>query len=89
MSTAPVLHNRPYYNTVFLSWMTKKKASVRYLRGCCRNKDTRWLLRENGFDALLKLKEFLPEVIISDLNMPKMSDLNFSRSSAVASRRFQ
>ena len=27
---------------------------------------------ENGFDALLKLKQFVPDVIISDLNMPKM-----------------
>lgn len=32
---------------------------------------------ENGFDALLKLKHFSPEVIISDLNMPKMSGFEF------------
>jgi CheY-like chemotaxis protein len=40
---------------------------------------------ENGFDALLKLKEFLPEVIISDLNMPKMSGFEFL---SVIRRRF-
>ena len=28
---------------------------------------------EDGFEALLQLKQFLPDVIISDLNMPKMS----------------
>ena len=28
---------------------------------------------ENGFDGLLKLKLLVPDVIISDLNMPKMS----------------
>ncbi len=32
---------------------------------------------ENGFEALLKLKQLLPEVIISDLNMPKMSGFEF------------
>jgi len=44
---------------------------------------------ENGFDALLKLKHLLPDVIISDLNMPQMSDLNFCRWFAVASPRSQ
>jgi CheY-like chemotaxis protein len=32
---------------------------------------------ENGFDALLKLREFLPDLVISDLNMPKMSGFEF------------
>jgi CheY-like chemotaxis protein len=32
---------------------------------------------EDGFDALLKLKRELPVVIISDLNMPKMSGFEF------------
>ena len=40
---------------------------------------------ENGFDALLQLKQFLPEVIISDLNMPKMSGFEFL---SVVRRRF-
>ena len=40
---------------------------------------------ENGFDALLKLKHFLPAVIISDLNMPKMSGFEFL---SVVRRRF-
>jgi CheY-like chemotaxis protein len=40
---------------------------------------------ENGFEALLKLKQFLPEVIISDLNMPKMSGFEFL---SVVRRRF-
>ena len=40
---------------------------------------------ENGFDALLKLKHFLPEVIISDLNMPEMSGFEFL---SVVRRRF-
>jgi CheY-like chemotaxis protein len=40
---------------------------------------------ENGFDALLKLKHFVPEVIISDLNMPKMSGFEFL---SVIRRRF-
>ena len=40
---------------------------------------------ENGFDALLQLKEFLPEVVISDLNMPKMSGFEFL---SVVRRRF-
>jgi CheY-like chemotaxis protein len=39
----------------------------------------------NGFDALLKLKEVVPEVIISDLNMPKMSGFEFL---SVVRRRF-
>jgi CheY-like chemotaxis protein len=40
---------------------------------------------EDGFDALLKLKQFLPDVIISDLNMPKMSGFEFL---SVVRRRF-
>lgn len=40
---------------------------------------------ENGFDALLKLKHFSPELIISDLNMPKMSGFEFL---SVIRRRF-
>ena len=40
---------------------------------------------ENGFDALLQLKHSLPEVIISDLNMPKMSGFEFL---SVVRRRF-
>ena len=40
---------------------------------------------ENGFDALLKLKESLPDVIVSDLNMPKMSGFEFL---SVVRRRF-
>jgi CheY-like chemotaxis protein len=40
---------------------------------------------ENGFDALLKLKHFSPEVIVSDLNMPKMSGFEFL---SVVRRRF-
>ncbi len=40
---------------------------------------------ENGFDALLQLKQFLPDVIISDLNMPKMSGFEFL---SVIRRRF-
>ena len=40
---------------------------------------------ENGFDALLKLKHFRPAVIISDLNMPKMSGFEFL---SVVRRRF-
>jgi CheY-like chemotaxis protein len=40
---------------------------------------------ENGFDGLLKLKHFLPAVIISDLNMPKMSGFEFL---SVVRRRF-
>ena len=40
---------------------------------------------DNGFDGLLKLKHFLPAVIISDLNMPKMSGFEFL---SVVRRRF-
>jgi CheY-like chemotaxis protein len=40
---------------------------------------------QNGFDALLKLKRFSPDVIISDLNMPQMSGFEFL---SVVRRRF-
>ncbi|HMJ23475.1 MAG TPA: response regulator [Terriglobales bacterium] len=40
---------------------------------------------QDGFDALLKLKQFLPDLIISDLNMPKMSGFEFL---SVVRRRF-
>ena len=40
---------------------------------------------ENGFDALLKLKHLLPDVIISDLNMPQMTGFEFL---SVVRRRF-
>lgn len=40
---------------------------------------------ENGFDGLLKLKKLVPDVIISDLNMPKMSGFEFL---SVVRRRF-
>ena len=40
---------------------------------------------ENGFDALLKLKTSVPNLIISDLNMPKMSGFEFL---SVVRRRF-
>jgi CheY-like chemotaxis protein len=40
---------------------------------------------QDGFDALLKLKQFLPDLIISDLNMPRMSGFEFL---SVVRRRF-
>jgi CheY-like chemotaxis protein len=40
---------------------------------------------EDGFEALLKLKDFVPDVIVSDLNMPKMSGFEFL---SVVRRRF-
>jgi CheY-like chemotaxis protein len=42
-------------------------------------------LAENGFDGLLKLKNLMPDVIISDLNMPGMSGFEFL---SVVRRRF-
>lgn len=40
---------------------------------------------EDGFEALLKLKQLVPDVIISDLNMPKMSGFELL---SVVRRRF-
>lgn len=40
---------------------------------------------EDGFDALLHLKRVLPDVIVSDLNMPRMSGFEFL---SVVRRRF-
>jgi len=40
---------------------------------------------ENGFDGLLRLKQLVADVIISDLNMPKMSGFEFL---SVVRRRF-
>jgi CheY-like chemotaxis protein len=40
---------------------------------------------EDGFDALLQMKKRLPEVIVSDLNMPQMSGFEFL---SVVRRRF-
>jgi len=39
----------------------------------------------NGFDGLLQLKEKLPAIVISDLNMPEMSGFEFL---SVVRRRF-
>jgi len=39
----------------------------------------------NGFDALLQLKKKLPAIVLSDLNMPKMSGFEFL---SVVRRRF-
>jgi len=39
----------------------------------------------DGFDALLRLKTFVPDVIISDLNMPQMSGFELL---SVLRRRF-
>jgi CheY-like chemotaxis protein len=51
-----------------------------------RNKGYQVATADNGFDALLKLKEVvIPDVIISDLNMPKMSGFEFL---SVVRRRF-
>jgi CheY-like chemotaxis protein len=40
---------------------------------------------EDGFDALLKMKSKVPELIVSDLNMPRMSGFEFL---SVVRRRF-
>ena len=40
---------------------------------------------EHGFDALLQLGNVLPDVIVSDLNMPQMSGFEFL---SVVRRRF-
>jgi CheY-like chemotaxis protein len=40
---------------------------------------------EDGFEALLRIKQLLPEVIVSDLNMPRMSGFEFL---SVVRRRF-
>ena len=39
---------------------------------------------EHGLDALLQLRRMVPDVIISDLNMPQMSGSSSSRSCAGA-----
>ena len=39
----------------------------------------------NGFDALLQFKRTIPDVVISDLNMPEMSGFEFL---SVVRRRF-
>ena len=36
---------------------------------------------EDGFDALLHLKRVLPDLIVSDLNMPRMSGFEIGRAS--------
>jgi CheY-like chemotaxis protein len=40
---------------------------------------------QDGFDALLKVSQFVPDLIISDLNMPRMSGFEFL---SVVRRRF-
>lgn len=40
---------------------------------------------QDGFDALLKISQFAPDLIISDLNMPRMSGFEFL---SVVRRRF-
>src|SRR3954454_2581628 len=40
---------------------------------------------ENGFDALLQMKSRVPELVVSDLNMPQMSGFEFL---SVIRRRF-
>ncbi len=42
-------------------------------------------IAEDGFDALLQLKRTLPDVVLSDLSMPKMSGFEFL---SVVRRRF-
>src|SRR5258708_8247930 len=77
MSTSPVLHR---------ILVVDDEESIRQLFGRLLKKAGYEVASaENGFDALLKLKEFLPEVIISDLNMPKMSGFEFL---SVIRRRF-
>src|SRR5258705_5338239 len=77
MSTAPVLHRI----LVVDDEESIREVFARLLQKQGYEEAT----AENGFDALLKLKEFLPEVIISDLNMPKMSGFEFL---SVIRRRF-
>ena len=43
----------------------------------------------DGFDALLQLRKISPDLIVSDLNMPKCRDSSFSPWFAGASRRFR
>src|SRR5579872_4518394 len=42
-------------------------------------------IAKDGFDALLQIKRSLPDVIVSDLNMPQMSGFEFL---SVVRRRF-
>lgn len=77
MSTSPVSHrilvvdDEEAVRDVFAQMLQKEGYEV--------------VTAENGFDALLKLKHFSPQVIVSDLNMPKMSGFEFL---SVVRRRF-
>jgi CheY-like chemotaxis protein len=79
--------------TVGYVWTLKFRILVVDDEECIREVFGQLLQREgyevatakDGFDALLKLKQFLPDVIISDLNMPRMSGFEFL---SVVRRRF-
>src|SRR6185436_11902208 len=53
--------------------------------GCWPMKGYEVSTAEDGFDALLQMKSKVPEVIVSDLNMPQMSGFEFL---SVVRRRF-